>query len=64
MSDGATPGKHSQRIIELLGTVTGSGSASAALQKQLGIPASVLQAANHHGIWDVTALLPYLKNVS
>lgn len=64
MSDGAKPGKQAQQVIELLGVVTGTGSASAALQKKLGIPVHVIQAANHHGIWDVTALLPYLKNVS
>jgi hypothetical protein len=62
MSNGATPGKRSQRVIELLGTVIGSSSTCAQTVQQLGIPNHVLQAANHHGIWDVTALLPYISN--
>jgi len=61
MSDGAAPGRRSQRVIQIIGTVISSGPASTALQQQYGIPDSVLQAANHHGIWDVTALLPYVK---
>lgn len=62
MSPRATPGKRAQRVIELLGTVTSSGPAASALQQQYDIPAHVLQAANHHGIWDVTALMAYFKN--
>ena len=58
----ATPGKRSEQIIELIGTLISSSNASAVLQAQYGIPRSVVQAANHHGIWDVTALLPYLAN--
>lgn len=50
-------------VIELLGRIVGSGTASAVLRSQYGIPDSVLKTADHHGIWDVTALLPYLKNV-
>jgi hypothetical protein len=60
-SDRGTPGRHSQRVIQILGQVTSSGPAAVALQAQYGIPQSVLQAANHNGIWDVTALLPYVK---
>jgi|HubBroStandDraft_3_1064219.scaffolds.fasta_scaffold53604_2 hypothetical protein len=52
-----------QHVIQALGQVTGSSDASARLRQQLGIPESVLQAANHNGIWDVTALLPYMLNV-
>jgi hypothetical protein len=53
-------GPYGYRVIELLGQITGSGSASAALCAQYGIPASVLAAANLGGIYDVTALLAYL----
>lgn len=51
-------------VIQALGPVIGGSTASADLRQQLGIPNTVLQAANHHGIWDVTALLPYLKSVT
>lgn len=50
-------------VIQALGQVTASSNASAKLRDQLGIPEHVIQAANHNGIWDVTALLPYMKNV-
>ena len=47
--------------VNILGRVIGSGAASVALRQQYAIPNTVLQAANHAGIWDVTALLPYIK---
>lgn len=57
----ATPPTRSHQIIQLMGVLTGSGNGSARAQKQYAIPASVLKAAYRNGIWDVTALLPYIK---
>jgi hypothetical protein len=48
------------RKIQILGKIIGSGNAAAILQKQYGIPISVIQAANHGGVWNVTGLLPYI----
>lgn len=51
----------SHQIIQLVGILTSSSGASVRLQKQYGIPASVMQAAYKNGVWDVTAILPYIK---
>ena len=64
MTAKATPGKRSEQIIELIGTIISSSNAATILKTQYGIPDSVVRAANHQGIWDVTALLPYLINAT
>lgn len=51
----------SHQIIQILGILTGSGQGAAALRTEYAIPNSVMKAAYHNGIWDVTALLPYIK---
>lgn len=51
----------SHQIIQLMGILVGAGDASARLRAQYGIPESVIKGAYHNGVWDVTALLPYIK---